>query len=132
MTYESFRNNVLGEFSLSVNADYSGGNDYITFSTDRIYISFKLKDQSVQGLDVDNSNGETIYWNYQSDEPLTSQPVILASQELNGKTYGETIIFRLEDFQNGLSDNDIIAFYFTKNEGLIYLELKSGLKYYRK
>ncbi len=132
MTYESFRNEVLGEFSLSVNADYSLGNDYISFGTSRMNISFAFKDLSVRDLYVDDSNGETNYWSYPSDESLNSQPNLVETIELRGKLYGETIIFRLEDFQNGLSDNDIIAFYFTKNEGLIYIELKSGLRYYRK
>lgn len=132
MTYESFRSTVLGEFSLSVNADYSAGNDYISFVTDRMDISFTLKDLSVRDLYVDYSNGETNNWNYQYDEPLISKPMLVENIELKDKMYGETLIFKLEDFQNGLSGNDIIAFYFTKDEGLIYLELKSGLKYYRK
>jgi hypothetical protein len=131
MSYENFRNNVLGQFSISVKTDYSSGNDYMSISTDGISVSFDLSDRNILDLHVEYGNGETIYWNYQSDEPLNTKPVIVDSKELGDRIYGETLIFRLEDYQNGLSENDIIAFYFTKDEGLIYLELKSGLKYFR-
>lgn len=132
MSYEKFQNDVLGQFAISVEADYSVGNDYLSFSTDRMSVDFTVNDLEIKRLTVDYPSNESVHWSYQFDEPLTSKPVIVDNQELAGTTYGETLIFRLEDYQNVLGENDIIAFYFAKEEGLIYLELKSGLKYYRK
>lgn len=131
MHYQKFTSTILGDFSINADAGFSDGNPWVSFNMPNLSIDFDVVTYNLTRLLLSPNNGELFSWYVDdSDPPFEFQ--IVTDYEINGKTFTEEVaVFELTSRTEILEPNDIVKFSFSKDIGLIYLELKSGLKYSR-
>ncbi|WKK82304.2 hypothetical protein [Marivirga arenosa] len=130
--YQKFRSAILGDFSFSADAGFSEVNPWISFNMPHLYFEFDAVTHKPNRLYLSPNSGESFTWaDYEEvDQPFDFK--VVTDLEIKGDTYPEEVaVFELIDQMGILESKSIVKFAFSKDIGLIYLELKSGLKYYR-
>ncbi|WP_296621613.1 hypothetical protein [Marivirga sp.] len=131
MHYQKFSSTILGDFSINADAGFSDGNAWVSFNMPNLSIDFDAVTYDPIRLYLSPNSGESFSW-YVDDNDPPFQFQIVTDYEINGKTFTEEVaVFELTSRTEILEPNDIVKFSFSKDIGLIYLELKSGLKYFR-
>lgn len=129
--FQKFRNTILGDFSINADAGFSDVNPWVSFNMPSLSIDFDVVTYNPTRLLLSPNNGELFSW-YVDDSDPPFQFQIVSDYEINGKTFNEEVaVFELTSRAGILEPNDIVKFSFSKDVGIIFLELKSGLKFYR-
>lgn len=130
--FQKFRSTILGDFSITADAGFSEVNPWVSFNMANLSIDFDVVTHEPTRLYLTPNNGKSFSWSdYQEEQPPIDFQV-MTNFEINGQTYPEDVAFFELTGQMGiLEPKSIVKFAFSKDIGLIYLELKSGMKYYR-
>jgi hypothetical protein len=132
MHFQKFESSILGYFSINVDAGFSGENGSVSFSTGSLSSSFDASTHSPVSLHLSSSSEGSNTWFSEYGDVLPGRIQIVTDYEINGIVYPEEVaVFELTDQLDYFEPNDIVKFSFSKEVGLIFLELKSGLKYFR-
>ena len=83
-------------------------------------------------LYIYSNSGESLSWNDYEEKELPFEFQIMTDYELNGQLFKEEVaVFEITARTGFLEPNTIVKFSYSKEIGLIFLELKSGIKYLR-
>jgi len=130
--HQKFTSSILGDFSVNADAGFSDLNPWVTFYMQHLSIDFDAVTFNPTRLFLSSNNGESFSWYFEDSDDPPFQFQIVNDYEINGKTFNEEVaVFELTSRAEILELNDIVKFSFSKDIGLIFLELKSGLKYFR-
>lgn len=130
--YQKFTNTILGDFSINADAGFSDVNPWVSFYISHLSFDFDVVTLAPKRLYLHPNNGKSYSWNDYDNENPPFEFQISTNYEINGLEYPEeVVVFELTENAEILESNDIVKFSFSKDTGLIYLELKSGLKYFR-
>ncbi|HET8859906.1 hypothetical protein [Marivirga sp.] len=132
MYYQKFRNTILGDFSINADAGFSDVNPWVSFNMPDLSFEFDAVTHKPNRLYLSPNNGKSFSWSEYEDVELPLEFQVVTNFEVNGKTYQEEVaIFELTDQIGILEPKSVVKFAFSKDVGLIFIELKSGLKYFR-
>tara|TARA_R110002012_G_scaffold153906_1_gene314139 strand:+ start:80510 stop:81142 length:633 start_codon:yes stop_codon:yes gene_type:complete len=132
MHYQQFRSTVLGDFSINADAGFSDTNPWVSFNMPSLSFRFDAVTYKPNSLYIYSNSGESLSWNDYEEKELPFEFQIMTDYELNGQLFKEEVaVFEITARTGFLEPNTIVKFSYSKEIGLIFLELKSGIKYLR-
>lgn len=130
--YQTYTSSVLGDFGINVDAGFSDANPSVSLDTPTVEITFDALTYKPLTFHLLLTNGDWFSWYAGDGDDVPFEFKIVTDYEINGAVFPEEVaVFELTKRQNEVDPISITNFSYSKELGLIYLELNNGLKYYR-